>query len=384
MAWYEIVYECGHSGRTQLCGSHKERERRIEYLRTCLCPECNEAEKSARIKQRMNDDEKAGLAPLTGSNKQIAWAQELRASFIEKCTQAREDIDRQKNIYSKSHTAEETEAEYNLAVKVLALAEEQTLSHISSHWWIDNRYNCFQNAINVAERAVKECASENTPAAVDAIAEATVRPENQTKLVIPEILVQDNKVLVRAPKDEDLRLLVRGLGYRFSDGCWQKEITSFTGGAEDRAAEVGNALLLLGFSVIIHDESIRRKAIEADFMPECKKWIAIRTTGKYIGWLCISFPRERQDLYDAARKITGSRWDSPNVIIPIEYCAQVEDFADALGFQITPKAQSTISAYQKSIREASPIASLEPQPETNKLADILNSSTDIIPDLSDD
>lgn len=384
MAWYEIEYACGHSGREQLVGKYSDRENRMEYLRTRLCPECEEAERIARIQQQMENDEKAGLLPLTGSNKQIAWAQELRASFIRRCAEAREDIDRQKNIYSKSHTTEETETEYNLAIKVLALAEEQTLSHISSHWWIDNRYNCFQNAIDAAKKAVKECASENTPVAVDAMAEATVRPENQTKLVVPEILVQDNKVLVRSPKDEALRLLVRGLGYRFSDGCWQKELTSFTGNAEDRAAEVGNALLLSGFAVIIHDESIRRKAVEADFTPECKKWVAIRTAGKYIGWLSISFPRERQDLYDAARRITGSRWDNPNVIIPIEYCTQVEDFADALGFQITPKAQSTISAYQKRIREATPITTPEPQPETCKLADTLNSSTDIIPDLSDD
>ena len=53
MAKYYIDYTCGHDGcrEVQLGGPHKERERKLEWLRSeCLCPDCYRAQKQAETK----------------------------------------------------------------------------------------------------------------------------------------------------------------------------------------------------------------------------------------------------------------------------------------------------------------------------------------------
>lgn len=382
--WYDLTYACGHNGREQLVGPYKDREKRLEYLRTCMCPECAATARKERIDQQAKIDSSLGIPSLIGSDKQIAWAQELRKSFLQEWDKMHDCAEKNKVKYAESLSPEDTEKEYSRAVNLLALAKEQALSHTSACWWINNRFECLKQAIADAKKSLNACANDSTKVAVDAKAEATVIPQIKDKTIVPEIEVKEGEVIVRSAKDEDLRQIVRRLGFRFSAGFWRKKITIFTGSAEDRAAEVGNALLLAGFAVIIYDEGIRQKAIRADFEPECNQWVAIRIAGKYNGWLSILFPRGRQDLYDAARKITGSIWDSPNVVVPIQYHQQVEDFAEMLGFRLTPGAQESIAAYKSHRNDPAQVARPAKKQEDDKLTSILNTSTDILPGLRDD
>lgn len=80
MAKYEINHTCGHTETVQLFGKCSERERKIEWMERQECPECrrkHEAEKAAKITEGME------LPELTGSDKQVAWANSIRAKFIE-------------------------------------------------------------------------------------------------------------------------------------------------------------------------------------------------------------------------------------------------------------------------------------------------------------
>jgi hypothetical protein len=43
MAKYEINYKCGHKGTVDLYGKHKDRERKIEWLESDMCPNCKAA-----------------------------------------------------------------------------------------------------------------------------------------------------------------------------------------------------------------------------------------------------------------------------------------------------------------------------------------------------
>jgi len=54
MAWYEINYACGHSGREQLYGKTDSRESYVEWAeQNKICPECwakkKEEERLAKI-----------------------------------------------------------------------------------------------------------------------------------------------------------------------------------------------------------------------------------------------------------------------------------------------------------------------------------------------
>lgn len=40
MAWYDVTYKCGHTGRVQLVGKTADRERKLEWMAKQECPQC--------------------------------------------------------------------------------------------------------------------------------------------------------------------------------------------------------------------------------------------------------------------------------------------------------------------------------------------------------
>jgi len=84
MAKYDVTYSCGHSETVQLYGPTRERERKIEWMeRSGFCPDCYKAKKDAeRVKTETAAKEGIDLVALTGSEKQIKWADSIRAGFL--------------------------------------------------------------------------------------------------------------------------------------------------------------------------------------------------------------------------------------------------------------------------------------------------------------
>ena len=88
--------------------------------------------------------------------------------------------------------------------------------------------------------------------------------------------------------------------------------------------------------------------------PEQTRWIKRRASGKYEGWLAISWAGFDNDLYKKARSLPGSRWSSPNVVVKVDHYREVEEFAKLYGFKFSDGAKRAIEAYKKAqeIREA--------------------------------
>lgn len=83
MAWYTISYVCGHSGREQLYGPARNRERAIEWAeRNKSCPDCYRAELDRRRAAVLTAAQKANadLPTLAGSEKQVQWAEAIRSA----------------------------------------------------------------------------------------------------------------------------------------------------------------------------------------------------------------------------------------------------------------------------------------------------------------
>lgn len=73
---YTINYTCGHHGEVELFGANKERERKIAWHEGNVCPDCYKAQM-----EKAADKANNGLAALTGSEKQIKWATDIRAAY---------------------------------------------------------------------------------------------------------------------------------------------------------------------------------------------------------------------------------------------------------------------------------------------------------------
>ena len=76
MAWQYPTHSCGHDGeRYQAYGKSDGRERQLKAIEAHPCPEC-------RRKQADEQAAAAGLPQLVGSDKQIAWAADIRARAL--------------------------------------------------------------------------------------------------------------------------------------------------------------------------------------------------------------------------------------------------------------------------------------------------------------
>ena len=79
MAWYTVNYKCGHEGRINLVGKTDARYRKLDWMSSHVaCEECQKLEFAAANVKAAETNAEAGLPSLSGSEKQIAWAESLR------------------------------------------------------------------------------------------------------------------------------------------------------------------------------------------------------------------------------------------------------------------------------------------------------------------
>jgi len=87
MAWYDINYNCGHTGREQIYGKINGREGRATWIgQHKSCPDCYQAQiladRQAKDEAAKKAAEEQGLPALVGSDKQIVWAETIRQEKI--------------------------------------------------------------------------------------------------------------------------------------------------------------------------------------------------------------------------------------------------------------------------------------------------------------
>ena len=131
MAQYGITYRCGHEDTVQIYGTnvHGEREKKAAWYGTIDCPACRAA------KARQGHD---GLPALEGTDRQVAWADDIREEVLE---EARNDRDGWAN-----HGA--AEEQITAADRIIVWLEAQA----SASWWIDHQYAI--DAVNAAQQTL--------------------------------------------------------------------------------------------------------------------------------------------------------------------------------------------------------------------------------------
>lgn len=84
MAKYHITHTCGHTCTHNIVGPERDRARKADWLRDRPCIECAKAETAAARAEEAASATVAnaatGLVALIGSDKQVAWAETIRAT----------------------------------------------------------------------------------------------------------------------------------------------------------------------------------------------------------------------------------------------------------------------------------------------------------------
>ena len=340
MAKYDVERSCGHVETVSLFGKVRDREWRLENIESQkLCYDCwqkqlaeereKENKEAAEAAQEMN------LPPITGSEKQIAWAETIRQKML---------ITIDDYIYTS--VKKEMRNDPSLREAVEHIKNNKT----EARWWIDNRYvNEPYKASTLIKTILKEIKEKQLQppdeVIIEAKIESTVRPENPVTETVAEIRVIETILEIGFPeKRDDFRELVKSkLKMRWNGRCWSRKIMFKNGNVNDRAAEAGHLLLAEGFSIRVYDEQIRQNAINGKYEPEITRWIMARVKGKYKGWFSLSWDRD-EDFYKVARRVAGSKYDRPNVVLPPEQFEQVLDFAQMYDFKLSPGALEIVNA----------------------------------------
>jgi hypothetical protein len=147
MAKYEITYRCGHTGIEQRYGKLADRESYMEWATTNKdCPDCyaknREAERQTERQQAVIANQ--GLIALIGSEKQIAWAETIRASMLKGSA----DIAARAAEQMESDNPDRRRAG-EFAIEIIT----QLCNEARATWWISNRESTLQDEIRKAYKA---------------------------------------------------------------------------------------------------------------------------------------------------------------------------------------------------------------------------------------
>ena len=132
---YSVNHICGHTETHTLYGPGKERERKLSWMETTDCSECYQAalkiQRDAENAKAAEINQANALPTLTGSEKQIAWAETIRAEKIAQL----DELICAANTQIANGAAK---ADDPNVINFFAWAETLRNTTASS-WWIDNR-----------------------------------------------------------------------------------------------------------------------------------------------------------------------------------------------------------------------------------------------------
>lgn len=207
-----------------------------------------------------------------------------------------------------------------------------------------------------------------------------IYPKNQYKNIVCRLgATTEGKIFCQSLKDEKIIEIVKSLRMKWDPekGKWYRKISSLCGDINDRLAELGNKLLLAGFAVDLPITEAKEKAINGTYLPEYDRWVLTYKNNLILRWF-YQGKEEGEKLYQEAKRLKSSRWLSEKgMLVNIEYCEEVIDFAEINGFKISEEAQSLINNHILHQQEVTEVKS--PLPEEKK-----EIKEDLLEDLIDD
>lgn len=134
MARYDFTYACGHAGTCRLGGSQSSRRHQLARYAEELCRDCYVARRIAESKAQGEAAVAAvaargdALAPLAGTPKQVAWAEQIRAKALLAVDKARA---------AAEAAAEKADPDGDPPLSAWATARRAVAEAGDAGWWCD-------------------------------------------------------------------------------------------------------------------------------------------------------------------------------------------------------------------------------------------------------
>ena len=344
-----------------------------------LCSSCLARLKAEEASAKAAEELENG-PELTGSEKQVQWALNIRAKAREMYL----SLDR----YLKNEKGK---------LKYARLWDYVYSTKTTARWWIDHREiaQSIYSAQDVLKGCLGECdeytarqdrASElASTEAKPAVEEAMLRPENGNGKAAVEIDANESFVGAEYDRDDDFIAAAKDAGMHWDSGArkWQLRICDTTGPWRDRATELAVCLLRAGFTVILWDDKVRGMTIRGEFAPRIRRWVSFDAEAAR---LVLSWERGNDALYSVIKRIQGAKYSHGAFYLPLRQWRAVEDAATAYGFAYTDGATRAIAAYKAeemaALMVTPPAPPAEPKQPEAGLAGLID-DCGLLPDLVD-
>lgn len=133
---YSVNHICGHTEIHVLFGPGKERERKLNWMESTDCSECYRAalaaKRDAENAKAAETNHANSLPTLTGSEKQIAWAETIRAEKMVDLAELETAVESQ--IKNGKVAADDPR------ISDFADFAAQLRAETRSSWWIETRH----------------------------------------------------------------------------------------------------------------------------------------------------------------------------------------------------------------------------------------------------
>ncbi len=306
-------------------------------------------------------DQEGNLPALTGSDKQVAWATEIRTARL--------------NIATLDLAIPGEEPPTSRAPQDEFLRCLQSICR--AHWWIETRTLGRDPFILAAfDEGIK--ARYVTPpkdnATAHAVLDEALLAPSRVRGPIAEVSLTTGKVrVVLIEFDEDTNTLLKRCGYRWAAPAWTRPVAEDV--SEHRAIEIAVRLLAHGCPVRIFDEALRQRTVENAYEPESPRRVEVSTSAKYstkfhLVWALDEKPSQCKK---AAQQLRGAKVFDDGAYVTASHFEEIQDFASQNGFTITQEAQSLIdvekgklagsvkvAAHPKAVSEITPKPVLAP------------------------
>lgn len=267
------------------------------------------------------------LAALTGSEKQISWAKEIRLSRLYN-PRFIDSIFGTKPIFYENF---EEIMNYLQSIR-------------SARWWIETRMLSSEPFLqSVLEECFKARSDDNIMASA-VLDEALLAP-SQAQGPIAEVSLAAGKVrVVLIEFDKDINTLLKYYGFRWEAPVWTRKAEDAV--VEHRAIEIAVRLLAHGCPVRIFDEALRQRTVNHDYEPESPRRVEVSTSEKYSTKFHLVWSRDEKPAQcrAAAQQLRGAKVFDDGAYVAVCHFEEIQDFASLNGFTIMPEAQSLIDA----------------------------------------
>lgn len=362
---------CGHTERVLVNYKITDMEEWESRQAEQLCFEC---QKQKRLEEAREQVAGLDLPPLTGSPKQIAWAETIRADIIknvgERLNYFLENTDQFARMIEK-HNIEPAAYVDEINRSLMLVLQART----ASRFWIDTHDFRLSTIIELLREEARKITEEQV--ALQIVEQKKVflaAPEDGNGIEVT-ITHAGNNVYVLSGKNSNVIDICKSNGLYWDAPQWTRSLDITDGTIEDFIARLGNQLLSKGFSVLFETEELKNNATSGNFAPVEDRWVLSHkgVTDNVFIW----FRQYGDSKFQQARRITGAEYSKGKIRVPLtshqEILALKED-----GFSFSPGATRLIESFVSSIEsETVSVVEVIQKEQSTEAANVLE-------DLKDD